>query len=416
MKSNPLYHAGRHVLSIVLLSLIIIVGALANISVAKAATKTATAPYYLETYTEYQGNNTIQYKVHQYPTLTQTDSTSQGYNYPSQSVNMGWVDVYVNGTFKTNLAGTVDQWDKDQGSTYLTRNSDVNLTDAGSYFQPNSLVASFDGWWPNDGGAWDYVNSGIRGCNLTTPATESPWGDLESTEQCVNSGPPGGSTYYLNGYDRHTGQYIFLPWSSPDAQAFGHAIWQEDTGITSMYQNLHTSDQAVAIPAMPVHFGPSTFSNPAFLTSYNATRKAITSALSPSVSRTSVRPSFAVSLAIAVGLIAIGFVFTAVGGYLATACLGQTDTGCLGKHTAVWNRVGAVMAVIGGGMMFVGSLHPALGPTIWGARGALAGGAVAAEGVELAAAVGSTTLAANTTTAVVAEEALIVETFLASLA
>ena len=143
MKSNPLYHAGRHVLSIVLLSLIIIVGMLANISVAKAATKTATAPYYLETYTEYQGNNTIQYKVHQYPTLTQTDNTSQGYNYPSQSVNMGWVDVYVNGTFKTNLAGTVDQWDKDQGSTYLTRNSDVNITDAGSYFQPNSLRRIF---------------------------------------------------------------------------------------------------------------------------------------------------------------------------------------------------------------------------------------------------------------------------------
>ncbi len=35
----------------------------------------------------------------------------------------------------------------------LSRNSDVNLTDAGNYFQPNALQASDDGWWPNDGGA-----------------------------------------------------------------------------------------------------------------------------------------------------------------------------------------------------------------------------------------------------------------------
>ncbi len=113
-----------------------------------------------------------------------------------------------------------------------------------------------------------------------------------------------------------------------------------------MYNALHTSDQAAAVvmPAMPSHFGPSTFSNPAFLTSYNASRNGITSMIKSAFSA-NVKPAFAVSLAIAVGLIAIGFVMTAVGGWLATACLGQTDIACLGKHTAVWNRVGAVMAV-----------------------------------------------------------------------
>ena len=408
-------HIGMRVFTMVLLSFFTLISVLINIPVVKAGTKAATTPYYLETYTVKQGKDTYQYKVHEYPTLTETDNTSQGYNYPSQSVNMGWVDVDVNGVYKTNLAGTVDHWDKDQGSTLLTRNSDANLTDTGNFFQPNSISASDDGWWPNDGGAWNYVANPDPNCTLAAGPIEAPWGDLQATLNCLNFAAPG-TTSFLSGYDRHLNKFIKVPWSSPAAQAFGHGFWQETTGVTSMYQNLHTSDQAsvAAIPLMPSHFGPSTFSSPAFLASYNAMRKGITSTLQ-AVSRSSARPAIVVSLAIAVGLIAIGFVMTAIGGYLAAACLGQTDVGCLGKHTAVWNRVGAVMVVVGGGMLFLGSLHPGLGPAIWGARAALAGGAAAAEGVELTAAAVAGGAAVATTASVAAEEALIESTFLASL-
>ncbi len=120
MKPTPLRHPMRRVLFMVLSGLIILTGMLVNIPVTKAATKMASAIYYPETITEKVGNDTYQYKVHQYPTLTQTDNVSGAYNYPSQSVNLGWTDVYVNGVFKADLKGTVDQWDKDQGSQYLT--------------------------------------------------------------------------------------------------------------------------------------------------------------------------------------------------------------------------------------------------------------------------------------------------------
>ncbi len=290
----------------------------------------------------------------------------------------------------------------------------MNITDSGSFFQPDDpMVGSDDGWWPNDGTAWTYVRTALSSppaCTLTSGPVEAPWGDLEATLLC-----PYNHTYFLSGYNRATNSYIVLPWSDPKAQAFGHAFWQQSSGIATMYQSLHTSDTPAvvsAMPAMPAHFGPSTFSDPAFLASYNATRQGLTSALHPVSRSGTVRPAILFTLAVALGVIAVGAVMTLGGTLLINACNGQTDVKCLGKHTKAWERVGYVIAFLGTLMIVAGTLHPALPAAIWGTSSAVAGGATAVEGVELAAVASEAAAIADTTAAVAAEEALISNPFI----